>query len=210
MAKLQFGVTEKASLQLHHADGLQFLAEAQPQSYDVIILDASDSCGHREEQRQLESPPASFLSPTFLSGALKRSLHPDGILALSAHGSASGLVSVANSLKSCFGAVWVLITADVGFIYFATNSSNTEVVTQKSLCSMSRKCLELSPLIVDFSLFDESQGMAPQAMPIPAFCGWHQGEAFSKLIITHAEQVDEFLRQQKENALWQVGREEKR
>ena len=54
---------------LHFTDGIQWVADAKPDSYDVIIVDSTDPVG----------PAAGLFSETFYKNCL-RALRPRGIV----------------------------------------------------------------------------------------------------------------------------------
>jgi len=237
VAQAHFGVKEGAGLCLHCAEGQDFLAHAPLETtreettsletgllYDIIVIDAADP-GSRTGcvDHPLQSPGKSFLAADFLRKIVKQALQPDGVLALSAIGMPSGLISVGDALDASFDSVWGLVTADMGFVYYACDACRAphpELVTSSSLSEFAATSQELSPLLEEFTALDGAGGMghadgewdgfdSPEAARMwQNLVGWHSWEQLRKALQLHQNEFIAFRGRQQERALGQVGREE--
>lgn len=71
MAETWFGLVENTVVRAHCAEGAMFLGACHSNSYDIVVLDASESAGGAE----LDSPAAGFIDECFLRVTLKRCSH---------------------------------------------------------------------------------------------------------------------------------------
>ena len=67
-AKTYFGLVEDERLRIHEADALTWLENANPKSYDIIMVDVA--APNVEIDAALELPPKEFISEEFLNGPL--------------------------------------------------------------------------------------------------------------------------------------------
>lgn len=126
VAHSHFGVPPPgvdARLDLHVADGLDFLVDRQG-GYDVVVVDvaASPEAGEGSEGGgTAELPPPQFLEEEFLCGSLRRSLAPDGWAVMNVLADRAALLVLLARAERAFGSVHLLAT-DPNYVFFLGNA----------------------------------------------------------------------------------------
>eukprot|EP00892_Ulva_mutabilis_P009639 jgi/Ulvmu1/7047/UM033_0107.1 len=103
IAQSHMGVEPDSRLKLYCTDGLDFIRDGAEHNYDVVIVDVAATC--LEDQSQ--SRPGVLLAPipAFLSGdvfgpdAVRRSLKPDGLVAVNVVGPPAHKAAVSAALS---------------------------------------------------------------------------------------------------------------
>jgi SAM-dependent methyltransferase len=118
VAQTHFGVPRGGSdrIRLHHMDALEFMAKADDQTFDAVMIDV---CGaDAEDGAPLELPPREFVDERFLQNEVFRTLRPGGVATVNVLGDSTNLTSIALKFKAVFGRVQVL-ASDPNHYFFA-------------------------------------------------------------------------------------------
>mmetsp|Transcript_5758 Transcript_5758/g.6615 ORF Transcript_5758/g.6615 Transcript_5758/m.6615 type:complete len:402 (+) Transcript_5758:181-1386(+) len=115
-----FGLQEGPQLKVHTADGIKFLEQAAPGSFDILIVDAADSDAPNNPDSDpdgLEVPPAAFVEKDFFTGPLKKALTSKGVFCMNILAGRRRLVRLAMLFEEVFESVYILATDPNYFFY---------------------------------------------------------------------------------------------
>mmetsp|Transcript_21027 Transcript_21027/g.37251 ORF Transcript_21027/g.37251 Transcript_21027/m.37251 type:complete len:404 (+) Transcript_21027:52-1263(+) len=173
---------------VHIEDGLQYIADAADESFDIVFVDVATFEEEEEEEEgvdgvtrenHLDLPPPAFVEASFLQDQLCRCIRPHGWAAVNILGERVALLGALATMEESFGSVFVC-AVDPNYVMFGSKAAVEASASQ--VCSW----------IIEGGMEDLTDQVLPDIRDTDDYraksvgLGWFSAQEFRELLTCEA------------------------